>query len=125
MAVGSQANKNHPINSKPKPDDKNPEKNKETDKNKNSFFENNQKEDIDNFEEDNEKSKADDEAASEEFKQISNYLTEENVHMIRFGISLSKNHPILKDQAFHDEMREKIKGIKLSVDEPNVSLFIF
>ena len=62
------------------------------------------------------------EANPNEFKQIAHFSNDVNVHFLKLGIELSKNHPILKDIKFHNEIREKIKGASFEVDLPKVRI---
>lgn len=57
----------------------------------------------------------------DEFKQISHFSNECSVHLLHFGIELSKNHPILKDEKLPNEIKDKFKGASIEVDKSNVS----
>ena len=60
-----------------------------------------------------------------EFKQLSHFSSERTVHILQFGIVLSKNHPVLKDPEVLHELREKTKGAQIEVNQARVSLSYF
>ena len=58
---------------------------------------------------------------SDEFKQISHFSNDGSVHFLSFGIELSRNHPILKDEKLPNEIKDKFRGASIEVDQANVS----
>ena len=47
------------------------------------------------------------------FKKLSSFCKDSDAHRITLAIELSKNHPVLINSQFINEMKEKIKGISI------------
>lgn len=50
-----------------------------------------------------------------EFQQISRFCTQGNHHILKMGIVLSENHPVLSDSKALKELREKSKATKIDI----------
>lgn len=60
-----------------------------------------------------------------QFMQISRFCTKSNQHILKMGIMLSKNHPVLQDSKTLKELREKTKATKIEVVANKVSCHYF
>ena len=51
------------------------------------------------------------------FTNISKFCPETNQHILTLGITISRNHPVLSNHTFLGEMKEKIKGLDIDINE--------